>query len=243
MAALSSLLWRLETFLHRSSLVGNPVFFDPAQFPWTKELEQNWGLMRSELDAILVHRDALPDFHEISVDQYKITQDDRWKTFFFFAYGFRARANCHRCPNTARLVERIPGMKTAFFSVLGPGKHLPPHRGPYKGVIRYHLGLLIPEPRSGCRIRVHEETRHWEEGKSLLFDDTFVHEAWNETPHDRVVLFVDFVRPLRFPASLLNWILIKLIAVSPFVVGALGKHRAWERRFEKMMNAESRRRQ
>ena len=56
--------------------------------------------------------------------------------------------------------------------MLSPGKHIPAHRGPYKGVLRYHLGLKIPEPREGCRIRVGEEVRHWEEGASLLFDDT-----------------------------------------------------------------------
>jgi ornithine lipid ester-linked acyl 2-hydroxylase len=167
-----------------------------------------------------------------------LSQDDGWKTYFFYAYGLKAWKNCQRCPETTRLLKQVPGMKTAFFSILAPGKHLPPHRGPFKGVLRYHLGLMIPEPESSCGIRVAGETRHWKEGKSLIFDDTYQHEAWNETNGDRVVLFMDFVRPLRFPASLLNWILINAIAISPFVLGAAGNYLAWEKRFEKVVNAE-----
>jgi len=129
-------------------------------------------------------------------------------------------------------------MKTAFFSILAPGKHLPPHRGPFKGVLRYHLGLIVPKPEVSCGIRVADETRHWKEGESLVFDDTYMHEAWNNTNRDRVVLFMDFVRPLRFPASLLNWVLLNAIAVSPFVLGAAGNYLAWEKRFEKVVNAE-----
>jgi len=73
--------------------------------------------------------------------------------------------------------------------------------------------------------------------QELVFDDTYMHEAWNETDSDRVVLFMDFVRPLRFPASLLNWVLLNAIAVSPLVLGAKGNYLAWEKRFEKVVNA------
>jgi beta-hydroxylase len=51
-------------------------------------------------------------------------------------------------------------MKTAVYSILRPGKHLPLHRGPYKGVLRLHLALRIPEPRLKCGIRVGDEVRH-----------------------------------------------------------------------------------
>ncbi|PYL32104.1 MAG: hypothetical protein DMF35_09075, partial [Verrucomicrobia bacterium] len=97
-------------------------------------------------------------------------------------------------------------------------------------VLRYHLALIIPQPASSCGIKVNGETRHWEEGKSLVFDDTYRHEAWNDTNGDRVVLFMDFVRPLRFPASLLNWVLLNAIALSPLVLGAKGNYLAWEKR-------------
>jgi beta-hydroxylase len=236
MKLLQAVLWQLEKLLSGSSLVPEQAFLDPADFSWTRMLEGNWATMRRELDEVMRHRSNLPNFQDISPDQRKLSQDDGWKTYFFFAYGFKAKGNCERCPETARILKEVPGMKTAFFSILAPGKHLPEHRGPYKGVLRYHLGLIIPQPVSSCGIKVNGETRHWAEGKSLVFDDTYRHEAWNETNGDRVVLFMDFVRPLRFPASLLNWVLLNAIALSPLVLGAKGNYLAWEKRFEKVVN-------
>jgi beta-hydroxylase len=90
-----------------------------------------------------------------------ITQDNHWKTFFFYGYGFECEENCRLCPETARVLKSIPGVKTAFFSILSPGKYIPPHRGPYNGVLRFHLGLIVPEPREQCRIRVADNIRHW----------------------------------------------------------------------------------
>jgi ornithine lipid ester-linked acyl 2-hydroxylase len=226
-----------ERWIARHSTVGDAAFFDPAQFAWVAPLQANWRTIRGELDGVLERREDLPNFQDISTDQLELTTDDHWKTYFFFGYGFKAEANCARCPATTALLERIPGMKTAMFSVLSPGKHIPAHRGPYKGVLRYHLGLKIPEPRERCRIRVGHEVRHWEEGASLLFDDTFEHEAWNDTDGVRVVLFVDVVRPLRFPASALNSVVLKAIGVSPFVQDAKRRHTAWERRFEALRGA------
>ena len=228
----AALLRLLERLIVRASLVETTPFLSASHFPWAAELEADWKTIRRELDDVLAYRDDLPNFQDISTDQATITDDDRWKTYFFFGYGFRSAANCARCPRTTELIERIPGMKTAMFSVLSPGKHIPAHRGPYKGVLRYHLGLKIPEPREGCRIRVGEEVRHWEEGASLLFDDTFDHEAWNDTDGVRVVLFVDVIRPLRFPASAFNDAVLRAIGISPFIQDAKRRHNAWERRFE-----------
>ncbi|HEX9505797.1 MAG TPA: aspartyl/asparaginyl beta-hydroxylase domain-containing protein [Acidimicrobiia bacterium] len=217
----------------RQSLLPDRRFYDPAEFPWVRHLEANWKVIRAELDQVLTYRDALPNFQEISTDQYNLTDDDRWKTYFFWGYGFRSDANCARCPETARLVESIPGMETAMFSILSPHKRIPPHDGPYKGVLRYHLGLTIPDADDHVGIKVGGEVAHWREGGSLLFDDTFEHEAWNDTDETRVVLFVDVVRPLREPMKTFNALVIKAIAFSPFVQDAKRRHREWERRFER----------
>jgi beta-hydroxylase len=226
------LLWQLERLIGRASLVGDRTFFELDAFPWTRRLEDNWETIRRELDAVLEDREDLPNFQDISVDQATLTDDDRWKTYFLYGYGFRSDANCARCPETARLCAEIPGMKTAFFSILSPHKHINPHRGPYKGVMRYHLGLRIPEPRDGCRIRVDGDVRNWSEGGSLVFDDTYDHEAWNDTDGVRVVLFVDFVRPLSFPVNVINALVLKAIAFSPFIGDAKRRHLDWEKRFE-----------
>lgn len=231
------LVWGLDSLYGAASTHGDQPFFDVGEFPWIKDVEADWTKVRTELDEVLKYRDELPNFQDISEQQAALTQDDGWKTYFFYAYGVRAEGNCRRCPETVKVLDKIPGMKTAFFSILVPGKRLPPHRGPYKGVLRLHLALLVPEPAENTGIRVADETRHWEEGKVMVFDDTFDHEAWNETDGTRVVLFVDLVRPMRFPVNVLNNVMIRLIAASPFVAGSTDNYLKWEERFEKVVNS------
>ncbi len=234
----AKLLWQFERLIPKYSLIGDTPFFEACQFDWTEELEANWDKIRSELDEVLKYQENLPNFEDISPDQGNLSgADNLWKTYFFYGYGYKMAKNCQRCPETTRLIENIPGMKTAFFSILMPGKHIPEHRGPYKGVIRCLLGLKIPEPREKCRIRVRDETRSWEEGKCLIFDDAFPHEAWNETKGVRVVLFMDIVRPLGFPLSILNRLLLNLIAWSPFVQDANVNQKKWDKRLEKLFNS------
>lgn len=207
---------------------GKRTFFDPSPFPWVARVEAEWRTIRAELDTLLVHRDKIPNFQDISEDQKILTEGEQWKTFFFYAYGHKAEQNCARCPETARLLQCIPGMKTAMFSILAPKKHIPGHRGPYKGVLRYHLGLIIPGPKGSCRILVGSEVRSWEEGKSLIFDDSHWHEAWNDSDSYRVVLFVDFVRPLPFPLLILNRLMIWRISRTPFVTEEIERGRRAE---------------
>lgn len=221
-----------ERLVVRSSLVATTPFLATGTFEWIPKLEAEWKTIRTELDQVLSYRDSLPNFQDISIDQASITDDDGWKTYFFFAYGFRSEANCARCPDTAALLGRIPGLTTAFFSILSPGKHIPEHRGPWRGVLRYHLALKVPEPASAAGITVGGETAHWEEGRSLLFDDGYDHWAWNDTDGVRVVLFVDVLRPLRPPADQVNRALIWAIGRSPFIQDSRNRHEAWERRFE-----------
>ncbi len=231
------LLDRCDGLVARASRIGNPEVFDltgpgAEAFPWHRTLEAHWRTIRDELDRLLEHRYALANFQDISTDQASITDDDRWKTYFLYGFGFRADANCVRCPETARLVASVPGMKTAMFSILAPGKHIPPHCGPYKGLVRYHLGVKVPREREQCRIRIGDRFATWTEGESLCFDDTYEHEVWNDTDDERVVLFLDVVRPLRFPMNLVNSFILWAIAVSPFVTDAKRRHREWERTYE-----------
>lgn len=212
----------IEQLIRKASLVGDHTFYDSKDFPWAKELENNWELIREELNEVLKDRDNIPNFLQISPDQKKIdAEQGKWKTFFFYGYGYKLEDNLERCPNTARLLEKIPDLKTAFFSILAPGKHIPPHRGPYAGVLRYHLGLKVPQPNEKIRIRVGDDYRHWQEGKSLIFDDTYEHEVWNDSNGVRVVLFVDFVRPLKGFPKRLNDRMIRMITNSALVQDAV----------------------
>jgi len=228
----AAVLRGFERYVLRSSLVPTTPFLDPDDFAWVGPLEAHWQEIRAELDQVLRRRDDLPNFQDISTDQATITDDDRWKTYFLFGFGFKSDANCARCPRTTALLEQVPGMTTAMFSILSPGKHIDAHRGPYRGVLRYHLGLRIPSPADAAGISVGGEVRHWAEGRSLVFDDGYEHFAWNDTDGLRVVLFMDVIRPLRRPAADVNAALIKAIAVSPFVRDAKRRHLAWEKRFD-----------
>ena len=131
------------------------------------------------------------------------------------ATASRSDRNIERCPKTWSICQKIPGLITVMFSIFEPGKHLPPHRGPYNGVLRLHLGLIVPEPREQLGIRVEKDIYRWKEGEAVVFDDAYEHEAWNYTPQTRVVLFVDFRKPLRFPANFLNWLLLHLAVCPP----------------------------
>jgi beta-hydroxylase len=221
----------IERFIGKRSLVGDATFFPRERFDWVAQIEENWTIIREEAERLLEDRDALANFQDISKDQIEITDDDRWKTFFLYGYGFEAKLGVEMCPRTAALMREIPGMKTAMFSILSPRKHILDHRGPYKGVLRYHLGLIVPKDARACRIRVGDDIRHWEEGRSLIFDDTFNHEVWNDTDETRVVLFVDVMRPLPFPESAINEGIVKAIGYSPFVLDAKRNQEAWEARY------------
>jgi beta-hydroxylase len=213
------------------SKVGSPPVYDNRVFPWAAEVEREWLAIRAELDRILTRKDDLPGFHEIATDVATITCDSGWKTFLLLGFGVRSERNIAACPETWRIMQRIPGLKTVMFSILEPGKHLPAHRGPYNGVLRLHLGLIVPQPRDQVAIRVGSQICHWDEGKALIFDDAYNHEAWNRTPHLRVVLFVDFVKPLRFPAKFVNWLLMNLAVFTPFIREGQDNQRKWEQRF------------
>jgi ornithine lipid ester-linked acyl 2-hydroxylase len=211
--------------------LGSPCVYDTAAFPWAADIEREWRAVREELDRVMVRKAELPNVQDITADAASLSQDADWKIFPLIAYGIRSQPNIELCPETWRIVRSIPGLTTAMFSILEPGKRLPPHRGPYNGVLRLHLGLLIPEPRERLAIRVGPDQCHWQEGRVLIFDDAYEHEAWNESSQVRVVLFVDFAKPLGFPANLLNRLLLGLAVFTPFVREGGANLREWERRF------------
>ena len=222
----------LDAVFGAFSKVGDKPVHDPSNFGWTSLLERHWTDIRAELDDILKHREVLPSFHDITEDASTISQDDDWKTFFLYGYGVKAEENCARCPRTTELIEQVPGMTTAFFSILSPGKHIPPHRGPYKGVLRYHLGLKVPEQAEQCRIRVDDQTLHWEEGEGMVFDDTYNHEVKNETNDERAILFLDVKRPMHQPLAGLNDLLLGLLQYTPVVQNARENQKQWAKRLE-----------
>jgi aspartyl/asparaginyl beta-hydroxylase (cupin superfamily) len=164
-----------------------------------------------------VLKQEVPSWQSLSNDP-QVQQGNSWKTFVFMAYGKQVASNCSKCPKTFDALQQIDGVQTAWFSILSANTHLPPHEGPFNGILRYHLGLIIPSfNEKECGIRVGNETRTWKEGDSLIFDDTHDHEAWNRTNAKRVVLFVDFIRPLPFPLNVMNKFVVGVAGSSTFI--------------------------
>lgn len=146
----------------RLSRVGNPPIYDKAVFPWATAVGADYPAIRAELERVLARKDGLPGFHEISSDVATISQDSGWKTFLLAGYGCRSDANIALCPRTWAACQKIPGLITVTFSILEPGKYLPQHRGSYNGVLRLHLGLIVPEPREALGIRVENALYRWQ---------------------------------------------------------------------------------
>jgi len=212
---LSILILIGEVLIRHTSRSGNQPYFDKKEFPWTQLLEQDWKDIQTELDTVLAERERIPAFHEISPEQEVLGVDKGWKVYAFFVFGHAIQQNCMSCPKTSALLKQIPGLRNAMFSILEPQRSIPVHRGPYKGLLRYHLGLYIPAGEDKLSITVNEIKHGWQEGKTLILDDSFPHFVTNNCNKQRVVLFADFIRPLPWPVSMYNWLVIKLFEHTP----------------------------
>jgi len=217
----------LEWLNRTGSKVGNDPVLDNAMFDWIPGVEAATPDILAELNNVLATT-HIPSPQDILENQAVLSDDDQWKLFFLYGYGHRDEHNCRLCPATDRAVQAVPGLQSVMYSVLEPGKHLRPHRGPYNGFLRYHLGLIIPDDGTTSGLRVADRQCRWEVGRSLVFDDTYDHEAWNYSDKLRVVLFIDFERPLRFPIRYVNRLVLFLVRLSPPIRQAirnLGKYR------------------
>ncbi len=226
----------INPFIKRHSKVGDQAVFDRAHFPWIGALEADWESIRDEALAVLKHRDAIPPLAKISPDHKGLDDSNKWQSFFLWGYGFKIDQNCARCPKTAAALTKVPGLRTAMYSIHAPGMAIPPHKGVTAGMCVFHLGLKTPKDTENCAIRVENEVVHWQEGEAFVFDDTREHETWNRTDDERVILLIQFDRPLRFPGNVVASLFFKAIRRSSFVGNARRKLGDWEstfRQFEK----------
>lgn len=209
-----------------SSLVSNDPVLDMRDFAWTKVLRDNWEAIRAEAERAARGRGAAPSLAVIPSDHRAVAEVDQWRPFFLWGHGYPVEGNLAECPETARLLKAVPGLSSAFFSILAPGTHIPDHRGVTKALITCHLGLVVP--RSGdVRMRIDHRTIRWAEGETLVFDDTYRHEVWNDADEPRVVLLVQFARPLRQPGRWIATTFLDILRRSAFVQEARANIAQW----------------
>jgi len=222
----------LANFLGRQSLVGDMPVHDNKDFPFLKPFVDNWEGMRAEVVEILKHREAVPLFQDVSPDQMRIAKGNNWRTFILFGFGDKLEKNCKQAPLTTKILESIPNLQTAWFSILGPGYHIPAHRGVTKGILRAHLGLIIPKDAEKCRLRVGDNIQVWRPGEIFVFDDTYEHEVWNDTDEERVILLFDFDRPMKFWGRTLNKSFVSLLKLTAYYQEPKKNMQTMEERFE-----------
>ncbi len=210
----------------RSSCVPNGPVLPADLFDWTRRLRDEWRSVRDEAVAVALNGDAAPPLATISPDHRAIAEPGKWRSFFLWGYGYRIDDNANLCPRTTALVESIPGLNTAFFSILAPGTRIPPHRGVSKGLITCHLGLVVPDD-GDVRMRVGDRIVRWSEGETLVFDDSYDHEVWNDSARTRVVLLIQFARPLRQPGRMFADLFLGIVRRSAFVQEARSNLARW----------------
>ena len=200
---------------HRIS--GPPVLDLDRDFPMGNVFVQAWEAIRDEALAVARRLHEVPRFHEIMPEQAAISANDGrdWRMYLLKAYGVDQPQHLAACPLLAALLRDRPEVLSASFSFLGPRKHIPPHRGPLRGIIRFYLMLSMPRLSDGSPaavLKVANVEYRLEDGQVLLWDDTFQHEAWNSSDEVRIVLSLDVWRPgMPIDMRLLSATLIQFV--------------------------------
>ncbi|XP_039191658.1 aspartyl/asparaginyl beta-hydroxylase isoform X2 [Crotalus tigris] len=158
-----------------------------------KSLEKNWKVIRDEGLAVMDRSKGL-----FLPEDENLREKGDWSQFTLWQQGRKNENACNSVPKTCALLEHFSdatGCRRGQikYSVMHPGTHVWPHTGPTNCRLRMHLGLVIP--KEGCRIRCAQETRFWEEGKILIFDDSFEHEVWQDADAYRLIFIVDVWHP------------------------------------------------
>jgi len=177
-----------------------PAILDiETYFPDGRKFAGAWREIRDEAFAVAQQLGTVPKFHEIMREQTAISANDGrdWRMLILKAYGIENPPNMAKCPVLASIVASVPDVLSASISFLSPGKHVPAHRGPFRGVLRFYLALSMPmaaDGRPGAVLRIADSEYRLNDGEFLLWDDTYTHEVWNNSESVRMVLLLDVRR-------------------------------------------------
>jgi len=191
----STFMAPINAFMYLFSATPNQPYLDVQQFTTLSSLRDNWQVMRDEAKSLYDqgYIRASDKYDDAGFNSFFRTG---WKRFYLKWYGDALPSAKELCPKTVALLESIPEINAAMFALLPKNSRLVRHRDPYAGSLRYHLGLITPNSEQ-CRIYVDGIAYFWKDGEDVVFDETFIHYAENETDCDRIILFCDVARPMR----------------------------------------------
>lgn len=184
--------------------IASQAYYERSRFPWLAALEAQTEAIRLELVNLLAAEHGFEPFlrfdSDARVEDYLRGREGQsaWTGFFFYRHGERREDNCARCPVTTAVLDTLPIVRIrdhapeVLFSLLTPGAHILPHRGVTNTRLVTHLPLIVPDH---CALRVGGVDHAWQEGRCVVFDDTYEHEAWNRSDRTRVVLILDTWHP------------------------------------------------
>lgn len=197
----SNIMAPVNCLFYAFSRLKNTAYIDVNHFPELKLLQDNWEMIRDEAVGLnqASRIKASDDLDDLGFNSFFRTG---WKRFYLKWYGATLTSANQLCPNTVALINKIPSIKGAMFTMLPPGARLVKHRDPYAGSLRYHLGLVTPNS-DDCYIDVDGQKYSWRDGEAVIFDETFIHFAENRTDKNRIILFLDVKRPVNF--FLVDW--------------------------------------
>ena len=219
----STFLAPFNSLIYFFSRVPPQPYLQPSDFPELETLTKNWRVIQEEglklLDGGLVrgstgHNDL--GFHSFF--------RNGWKRFYLKWYDEPLPSARELCPRTVELLKSTPSVHGAMFALLPPGGVLGRHRDPWAGSLRYHLGLRTSNAEN-CWIEVDGIRRSWYDGHAMMFDETYVHEARNDSDVNRLILFWDVERRLKGKiATALNRFVIHKILKATATQNVEGEH-------------------
>jgi aspartate beta-hydroxylase len=198
---------------------GPPVLDVASNFPSAEKFSCAWQSIRDEARSVAQQMHRVSRFHDIMREQTAISANDNrdWRMFILKAYGAEFPHNTAVCPGLAALVTACPDVLSASISFLAPGKHIPVHLGPFRGVLRFYLVLRMPlaaDGRPAAVLRIAGTEYRLADGEYLLWDDTFPHEVTNDSDEVRTVLLLDVCRRgMPLDMRLLSHLLIFIVRV------------------------------
>lgn len=191
----STFIAPINSIMYLFSAVPNKPFLEVSRVPELQLLRKNWKVIREEAQKLVEqgHIKASENFDDAGFNSFFKTG---WKRFYLKWYQDFLPSAQSLCPKTVELLKSTPSVNAAMFALLSKKGKLVTHRDPYAGSLRYHLGLMTPNSEK-CRIIVDGIPYAWKDGEDVLFDETYIHTAENDTEQDRIILFCDVERPLN----------------------------------------------